>query len=93
MVTVARRVSPEVEWRTADASRLPFPDASFDAVVSRRPSCSSPTRWPPCGRWVASSRPRAASRCRCGRASTRSPPTGHSWTWPAATPGPKRSSC
>jgi SAM-dependent methyltransferase len=33
MLTVARRLSVDVDWRTADACRLPFPDASFDAVV------------------------------------------------------------
>ena len=33
MLTVARRLSPDVEWRTADAGRLPFPDSSFDAVL------------------------------------------------------------
>lgn len=33
MLTVARRLSPSVEWRAADAGRLPFPDSSFDAVL------------------------------------------------------------
>jgi SAM-dependent methyltransferase len=38
MVTYARsRVPPaaRLEWRTADAAALPFPDASFDAVVNQ----------------------------------------------------------
>ncbi len=30
---VARGGAPSVEWKQADAMRLPFPDASFDAVV------------------------------------------------------------
>lgn len=35
MLEQARKVlpSPRVEWRQADAQRLPFPDASFDAVL------------------------------------------------------------
>ncbi|MFQ5957954.1 MAG: methyltransferase domain-containing protein [Alphaproteobacteria bacterium] len=35
MLTVARRLSPEIEWRQGDATRLPFDDASFDVVVSQ----------------------------------------------------------
>ena len=33
MLTVACRLSPDVDWRNADAGRLPFPDSSFDAVL------------------------------------------------------------
>jgi SAM-dependent methyltransferase len=33
MLTVARRVRPDVEWRHGDAGALPFPDASFDRVL------------------------------------------------------------
>jgi ubiquinone/menaquinone biosynthesis C-methylase UbiE len=33
MLTVARRVSPDVDFRHADAALLPFDDASFDAVT------------------------------------------------------------
>lgn len=33
MLTVARRVRPDIEWRQGDAGALPFPDGSFDAVV------------------------------------------------------------
>jgi SAM-dependent methyltransferase len=33
MLTVARRLRPDVDWRTADAGNLPFPDSSFDAVL------------------------------------------------------------
>ncbi|HEY7518057.1 MAG TPA: methyltransferase domain-containing protein [Methylomirabilota bacterium] len=35
MVTVASRLEPRVQWRTGTAEALPFPDASFDAVVSQ----------------------------------------------------------
>lgn len=33
MLTVARRVRPELEWRRADALALPFPGESFDTVL------------------------------------------------------------
>ena len=33
MLTVARRVSPALEFRQGDASALPFPDESFDTVL------------------------------------------------------------
>lgn len=35
MLSVARRKSPEIEWREGKAEALPFPNASFDAVVSQ----------------------------------------------------------
>ena len=35
MLTVARRLEPEFEWRQARAESLPFPDGAFDAVVSQ----------------------------------------------------------
>lgn len=35
MLTVARRVRPDVEWRHGDAEALPFGDAEFDVVVSQ----------------------------------------------------------
>jgi len=33
MLAVARRVRPDLEWRSGDAAVLPFPDASFDVVL------------------------------------------------------------
>jgi ubiquinone/menaquinone biosynthesis C-methylase UbiE len=35
MVTVASRLAPRVQWHTGTAEALPFPVASFDAVVSQ----------------------------------------------------------
>jgi SAM-dependent methyltransferase len=35
MLRVAGRFAPEIEWRHGAAESLPFPDASFDAVVSQ----------------------------------------------------------
>jgi SAM-dependent methyltransferase len=33
MLTVARRLRPDIDWRTGDAADLPFPDGSFDVVL------------------------------------------------------------
>jgi SAM-dependent methyltransferase len=33
MLTVARRVAPQLEWRQGDAAALPFPAATFDRVL------------------------------------------------------------
>ena len=35
MIAVAARMAPRVEWREGAAESLPFPDASFDVVVSQ----------------------------------------------------------
>ena len=35
MLTVARRVRPELDWRQGDVAALPFDDATFDAVLSQ----------------------------------------------------------
>ena len=33
MLSVARRVRPDIEWREGNVARLPFPDASFQAAL------------------------------------------------------------
>jgi ubiquinone/menaquinone biosynthesis C-methylase UbiE len=35
MLAVAARIAPELEWRQGDAASLPFPDGTFDVVVSQ----------------------------------------------------------
>jgi ubiquinone/menaquinone biosynthesis C-methylase UbiE len=35
MIAVAKQLAPSVEWREGTAESLPFPDESFDAVVSQ----------------------------------------------------------
>ncbi|MCP4328325.1 MAG: methyltransferase domain-containing protein [Alphaproteobacteria bacterium] len=35
MLTVAARVSPRIEWRLGRAEEMPFPDCTFDAVISQ----------------------------------------------------------
>ena len=35
MIAVARRIAPAIDFRVGDAASLPWPDASFDAVVSQ----------------------------------------------------------
>jgi ubiquinone/menaquinone biosynthesis C-methylase UbiE len=33
MLTVARRVQPDIDWRQGDAGAIPLPDEAFDAVL------------------------------------------------------------
>lgn len=35
MIEVAKRLVPDIEWRQGAAERLPYPDESFDAVMSQ----------------------------------------------------------
>jgi len=35
MIAVARQLAPDIEWSEGTAESLPFPDASFDVVVSQ----------------------------------------------------------
>lgn len=35
MLTVAKRVRPDLEWRRGDAAAIPFPDCLFDTVCVR----------------------------------------------------------
>ena len=44
MLTVARRVRPELDWRRGDVAELPFPDASFDAVLCQMAMMFFPDR-------------------------------------------------
>lgn len=44
MLTVARRVAPDIEWREADVAELPFPDRSFDAVLCQMAMMFFPDR-------------------------------------------------
>jgi SAM-dependent methyltransferase len=44
MLTVARRVRPEIDWRQGDVAALPLPDAGFDAVLSQMAMMFFPDR-------------------------------------------------
>ena len=35
MLSVARRISPDIDWKQGDAGSLPFADSSFDRVLSQ----------------------------------------------------------
>lgn len=35
MIAVARRLRPGIDWHEGDAARMPFPDGSFDVVLSQ----------------------------------------------------------
>lgn len=44
MLTVARRVRPDIDWRNGDAAALPFDDASFDTVLCQMALMFCPDR-------------------------------------------------
>jgi SAM-dependent methyltransferase len=44
MLTVARRVRPEIDWRQGDVASLPFDDASFDTVLCQMALMFCPDR-------------------------------------------------
>jgi SAM-dependent methyltransferase len=35
MLAVARRLRPQIDWRQGDATKLPFPDETYDVVMSQ----------------------------------------------------------
>jgi ubiquinone/menaquinone biosynthesis C-methylase UbiE len=43
MLTVARRVRPDLEWQQGDVAALPFPDGSFDVVLCQMALMFFPT--------------------------------------------------
>ncbi len=51
MLAVARRLGPDVTWDTGVAEHLPYPDASFDRVVSQFALMFFTTLTPPSPRW------------------------------------------
>ncbi len=44
MLTVARRIRPEIDWRRGDATSLPFDDDAFDAVTCQMAMMFFPDR-------------------------------------------------
>jgi SAM-dependent methyltransferase len=44
MLTVARRIRPDIEWRQGDAGALPFADRSFDVVLCQMALMFMPDR-------------------------------------------------
>lgn len=50
MLTVAKRRAPGVEWREGTAEAFPYPDTSFDAVVSQFGLMFFTNRGQACGR-------------------------------------------
>ena len=44
MLTVARRVRPDIEWQQGDVAAIPFPDASFDVVLCQMAMMFFPDR-------------------------------------------------
>ena len=92
MLTVARRVAPDLDWREGDAAALPVPGRAPSTGCSARwRSCSSRTGPARCGRWAASPGPAAPSRCWSRAASMQQPafrPTLEMMAAPRRTRGP-----
>ena len=57
MLTVARRVRPDIDWRQGDAGALPLPDQAFDAVLCQMALMFFPDRGGARARWVVCRRP------------------------------------
>src|SRR5215472_12207007 len=74
MLTVARRVRGDIDWRQGDAAALPLADRSFDAVLCQMALMFFPDRD---GRGARAGRPRRAARLRAlrrrGRPARRTP--------------------
>jgi SAM-dependent methyltransferase len=93
MLTVARRVCPDIEFHQGDATALPFPDGSFDVVLcqlalmffpDRSQALAEMRRVVTAGGTVAVVVPAV---------STPRPPSRPSSTWPPATPAPRPCHC
>ena len=88
MLTVARRVRPDIEWRQGDAAALPFADGVVrrravpdGADVLPRPARRAAARWP------GSPRPGGTVAVLVPGALEHQAAFARSSTWPPATPG------
>ncbi len=70
MLSVARRVRPDIEFRQADAARLPFADESFDAVLSQMALMFFPDRAAAVREMTGPPPSGEPSRCSCRRTPT-----------------------
>lgn len=57
MLAVAKRVAPEIDWRQADVTELPFPGGSFDAVLCQAALMFFPDRSKAMGEMARVTRP------------------------------------
>jgi ubiquinone/menaquinone biosynthesis C-methylase UbiE len=57
MLTVARRLRPDLEWRRADVAELPFPDGTFDVVLCQMALMFFPDRVQALGEMARVARP------------------------------------
>ena len=85
MLTVARRVRPDITWRQGDASALPFPDGTFDAVVCQMALMFFPDR----ARALREDGPSRSSR-RHGCGAGAEPPPGAAGVRPVRRDGGRR---
>ena len=94
MLTVARRVRADIDWRHGDAAALPLAGRSFDAVLCQMALMFFPDR-------IGALREMARVAAPSGTVavlvpaglSARSPPTVPSWTWPPGRPDPRPAPC
>jgi len=93
MLTVARRVRTDIDWRHGDAAALPLPGRSFDAVLCQMALMFFPDPIRASGRWPGSPPRPARWRCSSRPASARSLPTVPSWTWPPGRPDRRPAPC
>ena len=94
MLTVARRVRPDIDWRQGDAAALPFADGSFDVVLCQMALMFFADRHRALQRDGAGRGRRAApSPCSCRARSTSSRRSSRSSSWRRASPVPRRRPC
>ena len=87
MLAVAARLSPALRWQQGSAEALPFPDHSFDAVVSQFGLMFFPDPVAGLREMMRVLVPAGGSRWPCGPRSPTRRPTRRRWRWWSASPG------
>ncbi len=94
MLTVARRVRPDIDWRQGDSAALPFADGSFDVVLCQMALMFFADRRRALQRdGTCGGRRRHGRRRSCPARSTSSRRSSRSSSWRRASPVPRRRPC